>query len=83
MAEMRFTEKRRPGLPLVRRRRIRQNIPLYAMFLPVIAFYFIFKYLPMGGLVIAFKNFNLPRASGEAPGLACAILKCFSMRRQR
>ena len=67
MAEMRFTEKRRPGLPLVRRRRIRQNIPLYAMFLPVIAFYFIFKYLPMGGLVIAFKNFNFAKGIWGSP----------------
>lgn len=67
MAEIRFTEKRRPGLPLVRRRRIWQNIPLYAMFLPVIAFYFIFKYLPMGGLVIAFKNFNFAKGIWGSP----------------
>lgn len=39
-------------------RRIRQNIPLWIMFLPVAAFYLIFKYTPMLGLVIAFKNYN-------------------------
>nr|WP_240763026.1 ABC transporter permease subunit [Paenibacillus thalictri] len=34
------------------------NIPLMAMFLPVIAFYIVFKYIPMLGLVIAFKDYN-------------------------
>jgi putative aldouronate transport system permease protein len=38
--------------------KLRQNLYLYAMLLPVLAFYLIFKYLPMGGLVIAFKNYN-------------------------
>ena len=28
------------------------------MILPVLAFYIIFKYIPMGGLVIAFKSYN-------------------------
>ena len=32
---------------------------LYAMVLPAILYYFIFKYVPMYGLVIAFKNFNV------------------------
>ena len=51
------------GVPLTnpqrlkRLRRLRQNIPLYLMFLPVIAFYIIFKYAPMAGLVIAFKKY--------------------------
>lgn len=39
-------------------RRFRQNIPLWIMFLPIAAFYLIFKYTPMLGLVIAFKNYN-------------------------
>lgn len=38
--------------------KVKQNLYLYAMILPVIAFYIIFKYIPMGGLVIAFKNYN-------------------------
>jgi len=29
------------------------------MFAPVLAYYIVFKYLPMGGLVIAFKDFNM------------------------
>ncbi|WP_397386542.1 ABC transporter permease [Paenibacillus roseipurpureus] len=43
---------------LRRRRRLKQNIPLFIMLLPVIAYYILFKYWPMGGLVIAFKNYN-------------------------
>lgn len=38
--------------------RIRQNIPLFIMFTPVILYYLIFKYAPMGGIVIAFKDYN-------------------------
>jgi putative aldouronate transport system permease protein len=41
-----------------RRRRFRQNIPWLLMFLPVIAYYIIFKYIPMGGNIIAFKDYN-------------------------
>lgn len=42
----------------INRRRLRQNIPLFLMLLPVLAFFIIFKYAPMGGLVIAFKDYN-------------------------
>ncbi|MEK3722753.1 ABC transporter permease [Paenibacillus sp. FSL H8-0034] len=38
--------------------RIKKNMPLYIMFIPVIAYYLIFRYLPMGGLIIAFKDYN-------------------------
>ncbi|TBL69388.1 ABC transporter permease [Paenibacillus thalictri] len=41
-----------------RRRRFRQNLPLLLLFLPVAAYFIIFKYLPMTGLIIAFKNYN-------------------------
>ncbi|GJM77253.1 putative multiple-sugar transport system permease YteP [Paenibacillus macerans] len=45
--------KNRPGW-----RRFKTNIPLLMMFLPVILFYLIFRYAPIGGLVIAFKDYN-------------------------
>jgi putative aldouronate transport system permease protein len=35
------------------------NKSLYLMLIPGIAFYFIFYYLPMGGIVIAFKDFDI------------------------
>jgi putative aldouronate transport system permease protein len=31
---------------------------LYLMFLPVAVYYFLFAYVPMAGIVVAFKNFN-------------------------
>lgn len=36
----------------------RRNKWLYAMIIPVLAYYIIFCYLPMGGIVIAFKNYK-------------------------
>lgn len=36
----------------------RMNIPLFIMFAPVLLFFLIFKYVPMGGLIIAFKSYN-------------------------
>ncbi|MBQ7916836.1 MAG: sugar ABC transporter permease [Firmicutes bacterium] len=36
----------------------KQNYLLYLLVLPVIAYYIIFHYGPMGGIVIAFKNFK-------------------------
>ncbi|MDO3412464.1 ABC transporter permease subunit [Saccharibacillus sp. CPCC 101409] len=41
-----------------RLRRLKMNIPLLLMFLPVILFYLVFRYAPIGGLVIAFKDYN-------------------------
>jgi len=32
---------------------------LYLMLVPVILYYFIFKYLPMGGIAMAFQDFNI------------------------
>lgn len=41
-----------------RRRRWKANIPLMLLFIPGLLFYILFKYLPMGGLIIAFKDYN-------------------------
>jgi putative aldouronate transport system permease protein len=46
-------------LRLQRRRRFNQNVPLLIMFIPVAVFYIVFRYLPIGGLIIAFKDYNL------------------------
>ena len=37
---------------------IRNDGALYLMFLPVFLYYFIFHYIPMGGIVLAFKEFS-------------------------
>ncbi|WP_438444152.1 ABC transporter permease [Gorillibacterium sp. sgz5001074] len=39
-------------------RRFKSNIPLLIMFTPVVLYFLIFKYAPMGGLIIAFKDYN-------------------------
>ncbi len=37
---------------------LKKNLWLYVMFFPVIVYYIIFKYAPMFGIVIAFKDYN-------------------------
>lgn len=40
---------------------IRQYLPLYLLFIPVLAYYLIFCYAPMGGVIIAFKDYTFNR----------------------
>ena len=40
---------------------------LYLMVLPVIIYYVIFKYIPMYGLVIAFKDYNVFKGINQSP----------------
>ena len=40
------------------REKFKQYWPLYLMFVPVAAFYIIFHYKPLAGIIIAFKNYN-------------------------
>ncbi|MBR6028373.1 MAG: sugar ABC transporter permease [Clostridia bacterium] len=37
----------------------KKYMALTLMFLPVVVYFFIFKYIPMGGIVIAFKNYKI------------------------
>ena len=41
------------------RRDLRMNWPVYLMALPVIAYFIIFHYIPMGGVVMAFQDFSI------------------------
>lgn len=43
---------------LKRNIRLRQNIPLMIMFSPIVLFFLIFKYVPMLGAIMAFKEYN-------------------------
>lgn len=54
MAEPRVQRK---SVRKVIARDFRVNGPLYALMLPVLAFYIIFCYIPMGGVIIAFKDY--------------------------
>lgn len=49
-----------PPISMTKKRfaRIKPFVPLYLLFLPVLAYYLIFHYAPMVGLIIAFKNYN-------------------------
>ncbi|CAH1191671.1 putative multiple-sugar transport system permease YteP [Paenibacillus allorhizoplanae] len=49
------------------KRILKQNIPLYIMFVPIIAFFLIFKYYPMTGLVIAFKKYSFIKGIWGSP----------------
>lgn len=40
------------------RKRLKQNIPYFIMFAPIIVYFILLKYAPMGGLIIAFKHYN-------------------------
>lgn len=48
-------------------KRFRQNIPLFVMLIPGVLYYLIFRYMPMGGLVIAFKNYNFHDGIWSSP----------------
>jgi putative aldouronate transport system permease protein len=38
--------------------KMKRYVPLYALFVPVLAYYAIFQYAPMTGVIIAFKQYN-------------------------
>ncbi|WP_018752937.1 ABC transporter permease [Paenibacillus sanguinis] len=48
----------KPKQAFYQTKRFRQNIPLFLMLIPGFLYYVIFRYFPMGGLVIAFKDYN-------------------------
>ena len=47
------------------------------MLVPVIAYYILFKYWPMGGLVIAFKNYNFADGILHSPWVGLKNFKAF------
>lgn len=51
----------------VLRSRLRQYWPAYALLAVVVAWYLVFCYAPMGGLVIAFKKYSIIRGIGASP----------------
>lgn len=66
--------------PLKRRaagRDIKDNMELYAMMLPVLILIFVFSYVPMFGLVIAFQNY-VPGAAFLGEGVQWVGLKHFA-----
>jgi len=46
---------------------IKKHWVLYLMFMPMLAFFLVFRYAPMGGLVIAFQNYRPALGIRESP----------------
>ncbi|MEK5645884.1 protein lplB [Paenibacillus rhizosphaerae] len=49
------------------RKRLLINIPLFVMFTPIIVYFLVFKYIPMLGLVVAFKDYNFTEGIWGSP----------------
>ena len=71
------TEKRkgirRPGPDRKRHMSLRTRtmwnkyLPIWLMMIPVFAFFFVFKVMPMYGIQMAFKDFNLMKGINKSP----------------
>lgn len=48
-------------------RAIKRNRVVYLLFLPVLAWFIIFRYLPMFGIVIAFKDYSIFKGIADSP----------------
>lgn len=46
---------------------LKKYYPLYIMFIPVLIYYILFAYIPMAGIVIAFKDYQLGLGIFESP----------------
>lgn len=56
-----LTGRRNKRMRMPWKKDLRRNKTLYLMFIPVAIYYIIFHYIPMGGIVIAFQDFNIRR----------------------
>ena len=52
--------------------KLKQYMPIYIMLIPVAAFYIIFEYKPLYGIIIAFKDFRLGNTILNAPWVGMA-----------
>ena len=50
---------------------------LYLMLLPCIVFFVIFSYIPMGGLMLAFKNYQFNKGILGSPWVGLTYFKAF------
>jgi putative aldouronate transport system permease protein len=46
---------------------LKRNIPLYVMFMPVFIYYIVFRYIPIGGLIMAFKDYRILKGIIASP----------------
>jgi putative aldouronate transport system permease protein len=57
--------------------RIKRYKYLYLLFLPVLVWYIMFRYVPMYGIIIAFKNYNVFTGIGKSPWAGFLYFKQF------
>ena len=53
-----------------------ENWPLYALLIPVLAYFIIFSYVPMSGILMAFQDYKVTRGLWAATGSALKISSC-------
>lgn len=58
-------------------KRIWQHKVLYLMFIPCIVYFILFSYVPMGGLVLAFKDFSFRKGIFGSPWVGFDYFKTF------
>jgi putative aldouronate transport system permease protein len=58
-------------------RKLNQSKYLLLLFLPCLIYYILFKYLPMFGIVISFKNYNLYKGIWDSPWVGFKYYKMF------
>lgn len=56
----------------------KKNKAIYWMALPVVAYFLVFKYLPMYGAVIAFKEYTVGKGIWGSDWVDCSISAIFS-----
>lgn len=52
-----------------------KNYEFYLLLVPAVAFYFIFKYLPLYGILMAFKDYNFMIGVFESPWVGLEVFK--------
>ncbi len=58
-------------------RRLNRSKYLFLLFLPCLIYYVLFKYVPMFGIIISFKNYNLFKGVWESPWVGFKYYKMF------
>lgn len=64
------------GLPALKKS-LRKNWELYVLILPVLVFFLIFSYMPMYGIIIAFKDYIAPKGIWGSPWVGFEHFKRF------
>lgn len=57
--------------------RVKRYMPLYLMLAPVVLYYLVFQYAPMGGLIIAFKDYNVFDGIVDSPWVGLKYFEQF------